>query len=100
MGFSPPRAFVICRCSPQEYGELMQTNFERQYRERPQLAPPTDYGPLVLECARRGIGRTLAYELMNRNLIETFTIGNKRMVKIPSLTSLPDRLQQPPVNDG
>lgn len=50
------------------------------------------YGPLVVECKRRGIGRTMAYELQKRGLIETFALGSKRMVKIASLESLPDRL--------
>lgn len=55
-------------------------------------APPYGYGPMVLECQRRGIGRTMAYELQKRGLIETFLIGSKRMVRIASLESLPDRL--------
>lgn len=57
---------------------------------------PYGFGPLVTECARRGIGRTVAFELARRGLIDTFVIGKKRMVKIASLESLPDRLQQQP----
>lgn len=72
----------------------MQNNSQKQ---KPPLAPPTDYGPLEVECRRRGIGRTFAYELKNQGLIETFMLGGKRMVKIPSLASLPDRL---PANDN
>ncbi|MFC3715596.1 hypothetical protein ACFONC_05475 [Luteimonas soli] len=58
------------------------------------------YGPLVVECKRRGISRTMAYELRRCGLIETFKIGARRMVKIDSLESLPDRLQQAAANDG
>lgn len=57
------------------------------------------YGPMVLECQRRGIGRTMAYELHKKGLIETFLIGAKRMVTIASLESLPDRLKQDAAND-
>lgn len=62
-------------------------------------ASPYGYGPMVVECKRRGIGRTMAYELHNRGLIETFMLGSKRMVKIASLETLPERLQQPAAND-
>ena len=50
------------------------------------------YGPLVKECGRRGIGRTVAFQLAAKGLIETFTIGSKRFVRLQSLESLPDRL--------
>lgn len=56
---------------------------------------PYGFGPLAVECKRRGIGRTLAYDLMNQGLIETFLIGRKRMVTIASLDSLPDKLKSP-----
>lgn len=64
-------------------------------RTESESAKPTyGYGPLVIECKRRGIGRTLAYELARRGLIETFRLGSKRMVKIASLETLPDRLEE------
>ena len=67
----------------------------------PELAPaPYGFGPLEVECRRRGIGRTMAYELQKQGLLETFTIGRKRMVKIASLESLPERLQQAAANDS
>ena len=50
------------------------------------------YGGLVDECARRGIGRTTAFELASKGLLDTFQIGRKRMVYIASLESLPTRL--------
>lgn len=50
------------------------------------------YGPLVKECGKRGIGRTVAFQLAAKGLIETFTIGSKRFVRLRSLESLPDRL--------
>lgn len=50
------------------------------------------YGALVDECARRGIGRTTAFELASKGLLDTFQIGRKRMVYIASLESLPTRL--------
>lgn len=59
---------------------------------------PYRYGPLVLECRRRGIGRTMAYDLQKRGLIETFRLGTKRMVMIDSLDTLPERLHQPAAN--
>ena len=52
------------------------------------------YGPLVSECKRRGIGRTVAFQLAANGLIETFTIGSKRFVRLRSLESLPDRLME------
>ena len=51
-----------------------------------------DYGPLIPECSKRGIGRTVAYDLINAGLLETFTIGRKRFVYLDSLMALPDRI--------
>lgn len=56
------------------------------------------YGPLVTECKRRGISRTVAFDLARRGLVDTFMLGSRRMVKIASLESLPDRLPQPHPN--
>lgn len=52
------------------------------------------FGPMVETCREYGIGRTLAYELANEGLIETFKIRSKRMVVLASLQSLPERLAQ------
>ncbi len=51
------------------------------------------YSALIPECARWGIGRTKAFELVRRGLLETFTIGRKRYVLLESLASLPERLR-------
>lgn len=53
---------------------------------------PYGYGRLVAECARRGIGRNLAFKLAREKKLETFQLGKSRFVKIDSLESLPDRL--------
>lgn len=57
----------------------------------PTLPEPT-FGPMVQTCAAFGIGRTKAFELDSKGLIETFQIGTKRYVLIDSLRSLPLRL--------
>lgn len=51
-----------------------------------------DFRPFVEEAARRGIGRTKAYELVNAGLLETFLIGSKRYVFLESFDALPERL--------
>lgn len=53
---------------------------------------PRDFGPLVGECAKRDIGRTVAFDLAARGLLETFTIGRRRYVYLDSLLTLPERL--------
>lgn len=61
-------------------------------RDRGDLPPPTDFGPLVEECARRGIGKTTAFKLVREKKLDTFSIGSKRYVYIQSLQTLPERL--------
>lgn len=58
------------------------------------LEPPTDFGPLVRECKRRGIGKNMAFRLVREKMLDTFMISNRRFVRIQSLESLPDRLAQ------
>lgn len=53
-----------------------------------------DYGPFIPECAKRGIGKTRAYELANAGLLDTFPMGSKRFVYLDSLLSLPQRLAE------
>lgn len=53
---------------------------------------PYGFGPLVEECARRGISKTVAFGLVKQGHLDTFTIGRKRYVRIRSLESLPDTL--------
>jgi hypothetical protein len=50
------------------------------------------YRPLVPACAEHGISRTVAFELARNGLLETFTIGARRYVRLESLRTLPDRL--------
>lgn len=57
---------------------------------------PYGFGPLVEECRRRGINRSVAYVLVARGLLDTFKIGHKRYVRLHSLESLPDRLASNP----
>lgn len=62
---------------------------------KPSSTDPLDptFRPLVSECAKYGISRSVAYELMNDDLIDTFKIGGKRYVKTESLRTLPERLR-------
>lgn len=50
------------------------------------------FGPLVEECAKHGISRTVAYELVASGHLETFKIGAKRYVLVDSLRALPGKL--------
>ena len=58
-----------------------------------QTNDPT-FGRLVPECKIRGIGRTVAFELAAKGLLETFTIGTSRYVKLDSFRTLPERLNK------
>jgi len=49
------------------------------------------FAPLLEVAAACGIPRTNAYELVRRNLLETFKIGRVRYVMLDSLRSLPKR---------
>lgn len=48
--------------------------------------------PFVEACYDHGISRTVAYELADAGLLDTFTIGRRRYVKVESLRNLPERL--------
>lgn len=50
------------------------------------------YRRLVPACAERDIGRTMAFELARRGLLETFRIGTARYVFEDSLDELPAKL--------
>lgn len=54
-------------------------------------ATSRQYGRMVQECLKRGIGRSKAYELASTGLIETFLIGRGKYVYLDSLDSLPER---------
>ena len=50
------------------------------------------YRPLVEACGEHGISRTVAFDLARKGLLDTFTIGKRRYVRLESLRTLPDRL--------
>lgn len=50
------------------------------------------FGPLVEECEKHGISRSVAYELLASGQLETFKIGTRRYVLLESLKTLPIRL--------
>lgn len=50
------------------------------------------FGPLVGECDKHGISRTVAFELAASGDLETFKIGAKRYVLLDSLRTLPERM--------
>lgn len=56
-----------------------------------------DYRPLVTACGEHGISRTVAFDLARKGLLDTFTIGKRRYVRLESLRTLPDRMA---ANDG
>lgn len=53
-----------------------------------------DFRPFIPECAKVGIGRSKAYELADRGVLETVLIGRRRFVYLDSLYSLPQRIGQ------
>jgi hypothetical protein len=53
-----------------------------------------DYGPFVKECAKRGIGKSKAYQLANDGFLATDYVGKTRVVYLDSLLSLPQRLKE------
>lgn len=54
------------------------------------LAP--SYGPLVEVCRAHGIGRTVAFDLAAKGVLETFKLGAKRYVTLDSVRDLPARI--------
>jgi hypothetical protein len=50
------------------------------------------FAPLVETCRDYGISRTVAFELAANGMLETFTIGRRRYVKLESLRTLPERV--------
>lgn len=61
------------------------------------LAIEPTYAPLVPACGEYGISRTVAFDLARKGLLDTFTIGARRYVRLESLRTLPERLA---ANDG
>ncbi|WP_158881461.1 hypothetical protein [Rhodanobacter sp. L36] len=50
--------------------------------------------PFVEKCEEHGISRTAAYRLVDKGLLETFTLGRRRYVVAESLRTLPERMRQ------
>lgn len=57
---------------------------------------PRPFGGLVELCAARNIGRSTAFELARRGLIETFKIGRRTYCYLDSLDTLGERLSTRP----
>ncbi len=53
------------------------------------------YGRFAEETSRRGIRRTLSYQLRDAGLLDVFHIGRAAFVFIDSIDALPDRLKDP-----
>ena len=53
---------------------------------------PRPFAGLVEAATARGISRTVAYALVTRGLLETFSIGRRRYVYLDSLETLGERL--------
>jgi hypothetical protein len=51
------------------------------------------FGPLVDVCKAHGIGRTVAFELARKGLVDHFSIGTRRYVYLESVRTLPERLR-------
>lgn len=64
-----------------------------------QQLPPNNplspaYRPLVEACNDHGISRTVAFDLARKGLLDTFTIGKRRYVRLESLRTLPERIAE------
>jgi hypothetical protein len=49
---------------------------------------------MVEECAKHGISRTVAFELVAKGLLQSFLLGKRRYVLLDSLRTLPERLAE------
>lgn len=52
------------------------------------------FRPMVEECAKHGISRTVAFELVAKGLLQSFLLGKRRYVLLDSLRTLPERLTE------
>lgn len=52
-----------------------------------------DFAPFPAACVERGIGKTVAYDLLNSGLLDTFKIGRRRYVYLDSLLTIADKTQ-------
>lgn len=51
-----------------------------------------DFAPFPAACIERGISKTVAYDLLNGGLLDTFKIGRRRYVYLDSLLTVAERV--------
>lgn len=51
-----------------------------------------DFAPFPAACIDRGIGKTVAYDLLNDGLLDTFKVGRRRYVYLDSLLTIADKV--------
>lgn len=52
-----------------------------------------DFKPFPAACIERGISKTVAYDLLNGGLLDTFKIGRRRYVYLDSLFTVAERVE-------
>lgn len=52
-----------------------------------------DFAPFPAACIDRGIRKTVAYELLNGGLLDTFKIGRRRYIYLDSLLTISDKVE-------
>jgi len=71
----------------------MAVNRIARQENHPMLPMDIRFGPLVECCRAHGIGRSVAFQLAEKGLLDTFKIGARRMVVLESLYALPSKLR-------
>lgn len=63
-----------------------------------------EFAPFPAACIDRGIGKTVAYDLLKGGLLDTFKIGRKRYVYLDSLLTIAAKVAAyndlPRIRDG
>ncbi len=52
-----------------------------------------DFAPFPAACIDRNICKTVAYDLLNQGLLDTFKIGRRRYVYLDSLLTIAERVE-------
>jgi hypothetical protein len=52
-----------------------------------------DFAPFPAACVDRGICKTVAYDLLNGGLLDTFKIGRRRYVYLDSLLTIAEKVE-------
>lgn len=52
-----------------------------------------DFAPFPAACIDRGIGKTVAYDLLNGGFLDTFKIGRRRYVYLDSLLTIAEKVE-------